>query len=93
MFDVRSLSGSSGLLFDSPFLSPLLWLSCSLCLVIFSANGPFPCLFFTEKSQTFFVKIFGMALVEGMIDVRWHLLPYGTGICHYVVYRLLKSKY
>ena len=57
-FPSLSLSGTSGLSFDSPFLSPLLlfflvflvFLSCH-----FSANDPFSCLF-PENSQIFYVN-------------------------------------
>ena len=57
--DVLSQSGISGLSFDSPFLSPLLF----FCLVLlffpfchFSANGPFAGPFPPENSKTFSVK-------------------------------------
>ena len=68
MSDVHSLCGSSGLSFDSPFLSPLFFLSFFLffffCLVLlyflschFSANGPFSWLFFLSKNlSNIFVK-------------------------------------
>ena len=64
MSDVTLLSGISGLSFDSHFLPPL-WFFCLVLLLFltchFSANGPFSCLF-SQKTQTFFVRLFCMAL-------------------------------
>ena len=55
MSDVSTLSGISGLSFDSPFLSPFLVFcySCSFCLVIFLLMVHSP---FFQKTQIFFVK-------------------------------------
>ena len=53
------MSGISGLSFDSPFLSPLLFFCLVLLLFLschFSANGPFSWLFPPENSQIFFVN-------------------------------------
>ena len=56
---VSLLSGISGLSFDSPFLSPLLFFLPSplalFCLVIFLLMVHSP-VFFPENSQIFFVK-------------------------------------
>ena len=56
MSDVSLLSGISGLSFDSPFLSPLLFFSalsfCSFCLVIFLLMVHSPD-FFPENSNIF----------------------------------------
>ena len=58
MSDVSLLSRISGLSFDSPFLSPLIFFWLVLLLFLschFFANGPFSWLFF-QKTQIFFVK-------------------------------------
>ena len=57
MSDVSPLSGISGL----SFLSPLLLFSaqsfCSYCFVIFSANGPFSCLFYQKILRRFSLTV------------------------------------
>ena len=81
MSDVPFLSGISGLPFDSPFLSPLVFLfcfcfsaqsSCSFCLVIFLLMVLSPD-FFKNKSQIFFlrVRLFCMALGEQLEGDSW----------------------
>ena len=84
------MSGISGLSFDSPFLSPLLFFCLVLllfprCQFLLVVHSPF----YLENSQTFFVKELGfcMALAEQLGDDKLvggmcSLLPYGTGICH-----------
>ena len=83
MSDVSLLSGISGLSFDSHFLSSLS-LSFLFCLVLllflsglFSANGPFSCLFFfffyrkLNNNKTIakgYNRPFRMALVEQLGD-------------------------
>ena len=59
MSDVFPLSGISGLSFDSPFLSHLIFLPGLLApfwLVIFLLIVHFPDFFFPENFQTFFIK-------------------------------------
>ena len=78
MSDVALLSGISGLSFDSPFLSPLLFFFFCLVLLLFlschfSANCPFSRLFF-QKTLKYFslrVRLFCMALVEQLGDDSW----------------------
>ena len=77
MSDVPLLSGISGLSFDSPFLSPLLFFFCLVLLLFlschFSANGPF-CSFFLQKTLKYFslsVRLFSMALFEQLGDDSW----------------------
>ena len=72
MSDIQLLSGISGLSFDSPFLSPLLFLFVCFSLALLlsghvSSNGPFFFFSFSpEKSQTCFAKlgILCVAVVE-----------------------------
>ena len=75
MSDVLLLFGISGLSFDSPFLSPLLF----FCLVSlhfwfghFFVKGPFSCLFPQGTLSTFlFFLFFCMALPEQLGDDSW----------------------
>ena len=73
MSDVLLLSGISGLSFDSPFLSPLLFFFCLVLLLFlschFPANGPFSWLFSRKlKHFSLRVRLFCMALVEQLGD-------------------------
>ena len=94
MSDVTTLSGISGLSFDSPFLSPpwfSAWSSCSLCLVIFLLSvllSFFPekiCIFnyfkFNED-KGFFVWLLLSSL--GTVGGVWSWLLCGTGSRYYV---------
>ena len=72
------LSGISGLLFDSAFLSPLLFFCLVLLLFLschFSAYGLVSGFFFPQKTLKYFyyiqVRLFRMALVEQLGDDRW----------------------
>ena len=75
MSDVLPLCGISGLSFDSPFLSPLLFFCLVSLLFLFGhffVNGPFSCLFPQGTWPTFFVKrFFCMALAEQLGDDSW----------------------
>ena len=78
MSDGSLLSGISGLSFDSPFLSPLLFffylpshLALSVLIVIFLLMVHFP---FFQKTLKYFslrVRLFCMALVEQLGDDSW----------------------
>ena len=78
MSDIPLLSGISGLSFDSPFLSPLLFFFCLVLLLFlschFSANGPFSYSFFLSRKLKYVllrVGLFCMALVEQQGDDSW----------------------
>ena len=79
MSDISPLSGISGLSFDSPFLSLLLFFCLVLLLFLpghFSANGPFS-LYFSRKLLKYFlprVRLSCMALVEQLGDDRWQVV-------------------
>ena len=75
MSDVDSLSGISGLTFDSPFLSSLLFFCLALLLFVpcyFSADDLFTQLF-SRKLKHFLlrVRLFCMSLVKQLGDVSW----------------------
>ena len=69
MCDSTLLSGISGLSFDSPFLSPLLFFCLVLlfCLVIFFLSCHFP-YFFQKILKHLFSRLFCIALVEQLGD-------------------------
>ena len=82
LHDVSLLSWISGLLFDTPFLSPLLLFFLPIVLLLFlscyfSADGPFSWLFSLQKTLKYFslrVRLFCMALVEQLgDDGRWYV--------------------
>ena len=75
MPDVTPLSGISGLTFDSPFLSLLLFFCLALLLFVpcyFSADDLFTQLF-SRKLKHFLLRVwlFCMALVKQLDDVIW----------------------
>ena len=74
MSDICLLSGISRLSFDSPFLSPLLFLLPSpLALSVLAFFCPFFWLFFQKTLKYFLlmVRLFCMALVEQLGDDSW----------------------
>ena len=75
----RGLSGISGLSFDSPFLSPLLFFCPVLLLFLcyhFLANGPFSGLGSGKLSN----RLFCVALVEQLGDDSWSVVC--EACCH-----------
>ena len=87
---VSLLSGILGLLFDSTFLSPLLF--CLLLFLflscLFPVSGPFS-LSFLQKILDMFCEemVFFCVAVQQLREVSWlvvyicSILPYGTDIC------------
>ena len=90
MSDVFLLSGISGLSFDSPFLSPLLFFSaqsfCSFCLVIFLLIVHSPDIFLQKilKQVSLRVRLFVWLLYDNQwVYVQHRYLP----LCVYITFK------